>query len=449
MSRDKKDLSTNPKIMKKKKIIITILCLILFIFGGCFTAYKFFFDPYRGTPSEWEYSADLRVELLKEQAISEIDYILKRLEKRHPACMKGIPETVLEQARIEKDNLPDRVTVLQLWQASSRILAKMKDGHTQVGVFTEQNHLLPISFRFDSGKLYAADGEFSDCEITHIGGVSVGDLYSTFLMQCSYELESFAASLFQQKCQSRDYLAFLNVDISDSIQIGFQTSSGEVNENFTFELEKKEPEEEDTPFVEYEINKERGLGIFTLKECTFDQIYCDTLEAFFKEIKDNQINTVVVDLRDNGGGDSRVINEFLRFLNIDKYFSSGGADVRYGPILRRYTTTEINNSKRQGLLFEGDVYILTSSLSFSAATDFAAVISDNRLGKIVGEISGGMPSSYGDVVWFQTPMAKLDLGISYKYFLRPDKSKADEPLIPDEITPASEALNKVYEIMDR
>lgn len=437
--------------MKKKKIIIITLFVFLFVCGGLFTAFKLFFDPYRGTVSagEWELTSALDEVLTKNQAVSEIDFILKRLEERHPACMDGIPQLVLEQTRIEKENMSEQVTVLQLWQMSSRILAKMSDGHTSVEPLLKQGNNLPISFRFDKEKLYVINGEFDGYEVTHIGGISTDELYRTFLSQFSYELEEYASTHFANLCQSSNYLAFLNIDVSGSVQIDFETPNGKVSQEFEFGLKEVEFERDDTPFVSYEIDKEQDVGIFILNKCTFDETYRKTLEAFFKEIKETQISNVIIDLRNNGGGSSNVINEFVRYLDLDEYFAYGGEDGRYGSILWKNKAIKITNSKIQDLLFKGDLYVLTSSLTFSSAMNFAVMISDNGLGQIVGEICGGMPSAYGDVLYFQTPITKMALYISFKRFYRVDRSKSDEPLIPDEMVSASEALNKVYEMVNQ
>lgn len=51
---------------------------------------------------------------------------------------------------------------------------------------------------------------------------------------------------------------------------------------------------------------------------------------------------------------------------------------------------------------------------------FAALIKDLEAGKIVGEETGGLASSYSDVFSCRLPNSGLRLGISYKYFHRPE-----------------------------
>ena len=47
--------------------------------------------------------------------------------------------------------------------------------------------------------------------------------------------------------------------------------------------------------------------------------YEKTLASFFEEVEKENIQNVVVDLRGNGGGNSWVANEFITYLDVDKY----------------------------------------------------------------------------------------------------------------------------------
>ncbi len=433
--------------MKKTKITIIVICALLLIVGILFGTYKLFFAPHRGTVSDLAYTSSLSNTLTKDQAAADIDYMLKLLKQRHPACIDELPEAVASQSRLEKDNLPEQVTVLQIWQASARILAQLNDAHTKVDINMEIDEQIPISFRFSNDKLYCDEGENAGNAIVSIGGISVEDLLRTFKTQFSYEQDGYAEYRFARLCRWKDDLAFLNVDVSIPLVIAFETPDGKISETYTFESYEPEQDAQATPFVTYVIDNENKVGIFTLTECNYNDLYRETLNRFFAEVKDNQIQTVIVDLQNNGGGNSMVANEFIRYLDVDEYFSFGNVDIRCGSILIKIKKSKIINSKIKDLLFQGDVYVLTAPRTFSSATDFATMISDNGIGKIVGETSGGMPSSYGDTLLFQLPNSKLTYTVSYKQFHRPDESKDSLPLIPDYPLPARDALEKVYELV--
>ena len=198
-------------------------------------------------------------------------------------------------------------------------------------------------------------------------------------------------------------------------------------------------------FYDYAVDRDPGIGIFTLRQCIFDETYKSALKDFFTSVRDEGVHSIIVDLRGNPGGNSLVANEFIRYLSVESY-QTVTSIVRLGPINWKNRTGQQKNQQAE-FVFSGNVYVLTSADSFSSAMDFAALLSDNGLCMVVGETPGNMPSSYGDILYFQTPNAKLAFTVSYKYFIRPDASKSDLPLIPDVQVPADAALEEAEKII--
>ena len=79
-----------------------------------------------------------------------------------------------------------------------------------------------------------------------------------------------------------------------------------------------------------------GNGGFKEAVCIHtDKVYdsCrdkDCLENMFREVKAHNIQNVAVDVRNNGGGSSLVINSFFRYLDIDDFYESSW-NTRLGP----------------------------------------------------------------------------------------------------------------------
>ncbi|HWQ84918.1 MAG TPA: hypothetical protein VN363_10135 [Anaerolineales bacterium] len=113
-------------------------------------------------------------------------------------------------------------------------------------------------------------------------------------------------------------------------------------------------------FVSYEIDSTAGLGILTLNQCIFNEVYTDTLCAFFQEVKDQGIQNIAVDLRRNGSGNSKVVNEFLRYLDVDQAAISGGANIRFGPYLYQTSSEGEPNERIPELTYTGKIYVLTA-----------------------------------------------------------------------------------------
>lgn len=73
-------------------------------------------------------------------------------------------------------------------------------------------------------------------------------------------------------------------------------------------------------------------------------------------------------------------------------------------------------------------------LTNSSETYFA-MISDNNLGKIVGKLSGGNPTCYGDTLFFQLKNSKIRYTISHKKMRRPNNTLYEvDALYPDHRT---------------
>ncbi|MCH5222378.1 MAG: hypothetical protein J1F05_08680, partial [Muribaculaceae bacterium] len=98
--------------------------------------------------------------------------------------------------------------------------------------------------------------------------------------------------------------------------------------------------------------------------------------------------------------------------------------------------------------YNGNVYLLTSNQTFSSAASFAWAFKGCKMGKVIGEETGGMNVSYGDILPYSLPISKLTTYIPFKRFwqLRADENDIHGTL-PDINVPSSEALTKALDII--
>ena len=120
-----------------------------------------------------------------------------------------------------------------------------------------------------------------------------------------------------------------------------------------------------------------------------------------RQLDTQPVERVVLDLRFNGGGDSRVINP-----------------------LKDVLTSRLGRKQ---------IYVLIGSGTFSSAIDNA--IEMKRLGAIlVGEPTAGTPSGYGEVKTLTLPNSKLQVRFTSKFFSVPKLLDTDS-LQPDILAP--------------
>lgn len=432
------------KRWKKTLIWVGVAVLLLCVIGGTV------FNPYfLQNKKENVPTLAYNETLTKEEALRDIDYVMFLVGKVHPACIKGMAPEFQSAYERETAKLKDEVTVNELHQAIERILASMRDGHTGAYV-TEHNT------RY---MLYTYENRALGKRVNEINGMDMGELFEKNKDLFSFESEDYGLERMMWLLSRDDGLAFLGIDVNDGVTYTYEDENGNIEDLTYYAKDFVSYDEYDAyynsdfgndggaSFVYYEIDKENSLGILTLTSCRNNSEYKSTVKDFFTEVKENGIENIAVDIRDNGGGNSSVINHFYRYLDIDGFYTEG-SKIRVGPLMFGSDKPCYNKNNRfDELTFKGDLYILTSNVSFSSAMMFAEYTKDNGIGKIVGVAPGNDPSGYGDIAIFMTPNAHIYFSVSIKDFTRVDNSKVGELVMPDIPCESADALDKVYEIV--
>lgn len=320
-------------------------------------------------------------------------------------------------------------------------MKQLNDGHSSV-------YYVPTAADVGIYVTYKDDGFYVNTDqgamkLTQFAGKTMDELYETYLETASYENEYYAKQNFCEQLASTVYLNLWGIN-TDGGQLLIDYEGAEDSDA---QILPWKPSDDGYGLFYYEIDKENKTGILTINECIVNEDYLNTLEDFFAEVKKHEIKNIAVDLRNNHGGNSAVFDEFARYLNIDEW-ESFGTDIRYGPYIHTFKDNMIKNNRHSQFIYGGNIYVLTSNRTFSSAMMFSVLTQDNGLGKIIGEPSGNMPSSYGDIIQFRLPNSQLQMITTYKRFHRPDETKdAETAQVPDYPVPADKAVEKFYELV--
>ena len=165
--------------------------------------------------------------------------------------------------------------------------------------------------------------------------------------------------------------------------------------------------------------------------------FTDFLNEMFQDMKEKNVNKLVVDVRYNGGGNSSLCNELLSRLKSS--ITSTRTEVRPSQLA-------IDNYKAQGIdpsflynstsnhdvwqskvpPFDGKVIWIQGQRTFSSAGLLITFAVDNNIGTVIGEPASYSPSHYGYVIQWNLPNTNIQGGISHVYFIRPDETRGDE-----------------------
>lgn len=429
--------------------------VIFFVFVGTYC------NPYRNSiimhinPNY--FSKEYGTELTYKEAKADLDEAMRHLRNVHPIFIHGLTPEVQDLYNQALINLQDKesISVNDLSREIEIIFSSLGDGHTHIGANYSDYHYL----KYIHGHNQAGD------ELVAVNGYTIEEIFEANRNSFSYETKEYAIrryiELYIQTVEDLDYLGF---DVNDGIIYTYMDRDGNLfDEKYYAEdfltneeywayndpdnLRLKETDSEDK-FVEYEIIESENLAVLSLYSCNYNNEYKNCLSDMFKEVKEKGIGNVCVDLRNNGGGNSLVADEFIHYLNTDSY-RSFEQDWRLGLLVISSNENACSNPKYTDLLFDGNVYVLTSIGTFSAAMDFAMLISDNKLGKIVGEHSGNKPRSYGDISVFKLKNSGLIMQVSTKKWYRVDETNKNEFVEPDIKCNSEEALQVLKDYLSK
>ncbi len=447
----KKRRRRKSKITPKLLLISLAALLVMLVLCGL-SAWFLMLNPYRMSVNEFSEGLPVDEVIGSQAAVADLDYAMRQITSRHPMWKESdrleqtqrVENVYQEQRQLLLD--AESATVGDVWRAVAATMHELSDGHTACAVKPRNERYLVID---DTVSIS------DSASVTEIDGIPTTELYEQFEKIFSYELESYCKMNFESRIAVESYLKLLGINTDDGVVLTYTDGEGvsatDIDVACRFELpeeQNEQPEQAEPDFVSYTIDKENNAALFKLDECIYDEQYMEVTDRFFDEVADSNIENIIIDLRSNSGGNSNVADYFIEKLDVEQYKIIGDMDVRYGFYYSK-NSYEPKSVEPSADAYKGNVYVLTSTQTFSSAMLFAVAIADNGIGTVVGEIPGNMPSSYGDIILLQCPNSKLCMTVSYKHFHRVDKQKDDSPLIPDIECAESEALDRVYEILGK
>lgn len=432
--------------MKKRKKLklfllfaagLTVGALILSITSG------FWLIPFRGVKyPEFHEAPDFQRILTPEEMREDLAQLQRDLAEVHPATLIGMPERLKIAFAQAESEAKENMTVGEFSVIAAALTCQMDDAHTAVAL-GRGGRPLPATIKIIDEHLYILDGvgfEPGD-EILTIGGVGVGAILEFAKKVISAE-NDYCRGRRLEKILNQSVLAQIGAQIDEkrNIELGVFRNGEKISilTNFGY----TPPAQTQNPEYSYRLDEATKSCVFTLRSCNYNNEYIQFLATMFQDIHAQGIENIIVDLRDNPGGDSRVVEEFLRYIDVIEYKGFSGsrrmskaASEQRGYILKRglYSgkPSIIKNNLVEGPLFKGKILALINNGTFSSGNFFAIILVDNGISKTIGEPTGNAPSSYGDVLYFQLKNSKLFYQISYTQFIRPSGRTDEVALFPD------------------
>lgn len=342
--------------------------------------------------------------LSPEQWKKDVDYFGIQIVKKHKNAYHSISETEFQQAinNLKKD-LP-QLNQYQVFTRLQQITAKIGDGHTYVLV-PKSFHRYPFSTFWFGDQLYVtrATDEYKHVlgmrlkKINNFNIEDVNEKISTLLSTQENKWYSLATSPFYLSIP--EYLNGLGV--IDSLKatdfIFLDSNNREVKVNVRLLQPEAHPKWIFAPkVVPLFLQRDEESYWFTLVE-DIEAVYVNfksyddfkkNTEKLFEFIEGTHAKRLILDIRNNRGGDFTKVREKL--------------------IPRIIKNSTINQ--------KGNLFVITGRRTFSAAMTNSIDFKNLTNATIIGEPPGERPNSYQEKDDMRLPNSGLVISFSTKYY---------------------------------
>ena len=348
--------------------------------------------------------------------IQDIEYYHKTLEDKHIDLYHRISKeefsSEIEKLKSYLDELTDFQIIVELMRLTHKVGGGKGDGHTSVPLWNREKLNYPIKiFDFD-GELRVISADKKNKALLgkilkSIDGTPIEDVYKKVS-----ELTPFTENKLSSMDRSCSYM--MNSEILEAINVTKSIEQAEFkvrddngdydsiilksyNKEELLELEHKtilvshpsinRPKETKFKNLWFTSLNEARTVFINFKQYPSEEDMDEFSEGVYNFIEKNKSKNLIIDLRDNYGGDFFIGQILASWLN-----ACDSLDWKSG------------------------IYVLTNRITYSAAMVNALQFRELLNAKIVGEPTGANPNGYQDLGQFNLPNSKVLITFTKRLF---------------------------------
>ncbi len=424
----------------------------------------------------------------------DVKFLFKNLEEIHLNLYMFTDKQVMDSMVtnvVNKLSVP--MTAFQFWELVQPIVAKIGDGHTFLRLpysyrkryLNNGGKILPMDIYINNNHIFVRKNNSSDSTLSVNSEIlSINNIESNKILKNLREYIGGALVALKNNNIMRFFTYYLwrRYGFGENFAIKYISSKNDkyYNKNFSGITLKKL--ESLTPRVAgnykkwtFKVLPDKQIGIFDIRTFAtskeFDE-FAKFLKSSFAKIQELGIQNLIIDVRNNGGGESKLLEKLIDYLTTKPWVSFSKAKVKISPQLRSnmipwylrwipikpfiklfsfmytsvgiekvefdslntniiYAYSKANELEKNPLRFHGNTYILINSGSFSASVIFAAVMKDYHFATLVGEETGELANALGNNFFIVLPNTHLQASVSSAISYRPSGKITGHGVIPD------------------
>lgn len=389
-----------------KVISMLITAILCFSFAGCSSS-----DKYVSKTGD-------RIDAWQK----DLDYLAEELPKKHKNLFFKLSK---EEFNNEINDLKQSVNKMsddEIEMGINKIMTSIGDAHTGANISSEKMFPMDL-YWFDDG-IYVINtideyNQINYKKLIKINDKSIDEVVKSISEIIPHDNEAGIKSQINFYLVMPTVLKALNIiDKDDDIKFTFEDNKSKTIEmnlqTFSFDavyngVIGKGKDGQSVPLYMknkdkaywYEYLKDSKTLYFCYNKCSEmdNQSFKQFSKELMKVINTQDVQKLVIDMRNNGGGISTILDDFIK---------------------------EISKSK---LNEEGKLYVIIGRKTFSSAVLNTISFKKETKAVFLGEATSGKPNHYGEVKGFKLPNSKMTIRYSTKYFTNYDKD--DSSFLPD------------------
>lgn len=365
---------------------------------------------------------------------NDLQFLRLKLEKYHPNLYLYTSKETLD-AFFDSLNagISRPMTELEFYNLVTLLNSKIKDGHTMFLPGDDATAYFNIKSKFFPFTVFAGNNSLhihTNCsrdtglkpgaEIISINGISAAEIMKTLLERQIRDGNNQTYPLWILNNYFKDYYSFTYGHPNEfSIVYTFNSTTqqtikvdGLPRDSIKFYRLSRYPDSEAKNGITLEYIRELNAAVLTIPSFDNDMLrskykqhFKSTLQKIFDTIQTDHIAHLIIDIRNNQGGDFENGQQLIANLVSApfRYLLTGEATNMQNPVNHPY---------------KGDLYVLINGGSFSNSGIVSSCLASLKRGIFIGEETGGNKNIIsGDAGDGRLPNTKINCQVSTKKYV--------------------------------
>ncbi|MDP4270881.1 MAG: TonB family protein [Bacteroidota bacterium] len=384
---------------------------------------------------------------------ADLDELIKTLANNHPDMYAYTTKEKFNQEVAKlRQSISQPLPYREFFSRMIR-LNKLFDGHTNINPIVNCRQTLsylkaggfffPHQVRVENGKLFLSFGQndSSKIEVLSINRIPAGEILTQLGQTTNYEKQK----MNDWNVQSNFGLilhGILNIQgpwfeyetrwhqsgmKANTIEQGITAQNLLAGNTRYYDRNEK---------FQYRSFEKESIALIEYNTCPMNEEGIKDLDAFlvnsFNDIKEKGIRNLFIDVSRNGGGGGDEVNSLL--YNKLNHQARNWQSVMYKKVPDRAKLDTIPVPQCTNMItdgFDGNVYLIQSGYTYSAAVGVSAWFKFSGRGKVIGEETGGTTAAYVYAPVHQLPNSKILYQVSNTLWKFPFGARKDQGILPD------------------